>query len=101
MPAYSIAEVDILDPAAMNTYRQIAVPAITAYGGRLLFGGQPEVAEGDWPEDRRLTVFEFPDPAARRAWYDSPEYAPARALIRTAMRRNLLFLSTEETKPPS
>lgn len=40
---------------------------------------------------QRIVVIEFPAMEQLRAWYDSPEYAPARALARTALRRRLLF----------
>ena len=39
-----------------------------------------------------VAVVEWPDMAALRAWYDSPEYAPAREIAATAMRRRLTFL---------
>lgn len=62
--------------------------------------GEPTVAEGAWPPARRLVVIAFPDMAALRAWYDSPEYAPARALAATAVHRRVLFAEGEQDSSP-
>ncbi|MDQ3738177.1 MAG: DUF1330 domain-containing protein [Actinomycetota bacterium] len=43
------------------------------FGGRfLVHGATVEVREGRWPGT--VVVIQFPDIAAARAWYDSPEY---------------------------
>lgn len=41
-------------------------------------GGESEVVEGP-PDDRRIVLVEFPDMESARTFYDSPEYAPAKA----------------------
>jgi uncharacterized protein (DUF1330 family) len=57
-----------------------APDARSLYGGRhIARGGATEVKEGEWRPER-LVLLEFPDLAAGRAWWDSPEYAPAKAL---------------------
>jgi len=92
MPAYSVTEVEVIDSEAYGKYRELARAAIAKYGGRFLVRGRtPIVAEGEWPAQRRLVVIEFPSLAQLKRWYDSPEYAPARALATTALRRRLLF----------
>jgi len=40
----------------------------------------------------RVNVIEFPSMEQLRAWYDSHEYAPARDIARSALRRRLLFV---------
>lgn len=77
MPAYVLGEIRTDDPAKLakltETYVPPALQSIADYGGRLLAGGQPEMLDGG-PEPVRAVVVEFPDAAAARRWYHSPEY---------------------------
>ena len=80
MPAYVIVDITVNDPKAYDEYRRLAPPSITAYGGRYIVrGGETTTLEGDW-RPTRLVVLEFPDSARARAWWSSPEYAPAKKL---------------------
>jgi uncharacterized protein (DUF1330 family) len=93
VPAYSITEVETLDEQQARTYQEVARAAVTRYGGRyLVLAEEPTVAEGQWPSGQRVVIIEFRSMDQLKAWYDSPEYAPARALARTALRRRLLFV---------
>jgi len=78
MSAYWIAHVTVTDPAAYAGYQALAPAAFAAHGARFLArGGEAEVLEG--PALDRHVVIEFPDLAAARACYRSPEYQAARA----------------------
>lgn len=93
MPAYSITEVETLDEDGRRRYAELATAAVEQYGGRyLVLAAEPTVAEGEWPTERRVVVIEWPSMDRLRAWYDSPEYAGARDVGRTALRRRLLFV---------
>jgi uncharacterized protein (DUF1330 family) len=93
MAAYSMTDVEVLDADAFARYREVAGPAVARYGGRFLVrGAEPVVAEDEWPSGQRVNVIEFPSMEQLKAWYDSPEYAPARAIARKALRRRLLFV---------
>jgi uncharacterized protein (DUF1330 family) len=93
VPAYSITEAEILDAEGAKRYAELAQAAIAHYGGRYLVrGAEPIVAEGDWPSHQRVVVLEFPSMDQLRAWYDSAEYARARSVARSALRRRLLFV---------
>jgi uncharacterized protein (DUF1330 family) len=91
-PAYSITEVlEVLDPAGAQRYSELTPVAVEKFGGRfVVLGAQPTVAEGD--AGLVLAVVEWPDMETLQAWYDSEEYAPAREIAATAMRRRLVFL---------
>jgi uncharacterized protein (DUF1330 family) len=92
MPAYSITDVEVLDSDGFTRYRELARSAVARYGGRFLVrGAEPFVAEGEWPSGQRVNIIEFPSMDQLRAWYDSPEYAPARDIARNALHRRLLF----------
>ncbi len=79
MPVYVIADGRAPDPGKLDEYRRRNGELVPAHGGRFLVrGGAHEVLEGSW-EPGRLVIMEFPDHAAARAWYDSPEYVELRA----------------------
>lgn len=79
-PCYFIARVTVHDPAAYEAYKTAAHATIVAAGGRYLVRGA-EVAqvEGGAPDPRRLVILEFPDRASAEAWWNSPDYARAKA----------------------
>jgi uncharacterized protein (DUF1330 family) len=80
MSAYIVVQVDVKDAEAYEEYKALAPPSIEAYGGRYIVrGGEVERLEGRW-SPKRLVVLEFPDTARARAWWESPEYAAAKAL---------------------
>jgi uncharacterized protein (DUF1330 family) len=93
MTAYVISEVEILDEAQGQRYRELAGASITRYGGRYIVrGANPEVLEGDWPANQRVVVVEFPSMEQAHRWYTSPEYAEALALRRSALNRRLVLV---------
>jgi uncharacterized protein (DUF1330 family) len=74
MPAYFVAELEITNLTAMEPYRAAVPATIAQYGGRFLTrGGATQLVEGG-PEPKRIVILEFPDAAAVKRWYDSPEY---------------------------
>src|SRR5258706_676860 len=93
MAAYSITDVEVLKADGFKRYRELAGAAVARYGGRFLVrGAEPVVAEGEWPSGQRVNVIEFHSMEQLRAWYDSPEYAPARDIAKNALPRRLLFV---------
>jgi uncharacterized protein (DUF1330 family) len=90
MTAYVIADIEVLDPAGYEAYRQQVPATIAAYGGRYLArGGATEVLEGSW-SPRRCVILEFPSMAQLKAWWDSPEYQPVRAIRERTTRSHLV-----------
>ena len=80
MSAYLIAHVDVTNPEGYEEYRAQVPAVIAAYGGRYLVrGGACEVLEGSGGTGRRV-VLEFPSMAKLKAFWESPEYGPLRAL---------------------
>jgi len=65
-------------------------------GPYLVRGGASEVVEGG-PPAKTIMVLEFPSMADAKAWYESADYAEARAIGRQALRRRLIFI---EGVPP-
>lgn len=98
MSAFVISEVEILDEAAADRYRELATASIAAYEGRYLArGAHAHVVEGG-PTSRRIVLCEFPSLAHVRAWYASAEYAQALQFRDAALVRRLIFV---DGGPPS
>jgi uncharacterized protein (DUF1330 family) len=92
MTGYIIAEVDVTDPETYETYRAQTPGVIARYGGRFIIrGGAAELLEGDDPP-ARLVVIEFPDVAAARRFYDSPEYQKIIGIRHRAARSRLILV---------
>ncbi|GAC1529431.1 MAG: DUF1330 domain-containing protein [Acidimicrobiales bacterium] len=99
MPAFVLAEIDVVDPDAYESYKALASASVTAFGGAYrVRGGAVEVFEGEAPTGR-VVVLEFPDMEAARAWYYSDGYQAA-AAIRQAASRGRMFL-IDGVDPPS
>jgi uncharacterized protein (DUF1330 family) len=74
MAAYIIADVQVTDPDTYWTYRSQTPSIVQKYGGRFIVrGGEVAPLEGDW-QAGRVVVIEFPDMAAAKRFYQSPEY---------------------------
>ena len=74
MPAYLIAEIEMTNPTGFAPYRAAVAATVAQYGGRFLVrGGATELIEGG-PQPKTIVILEFPDAAAIKRWYDSPEY---------------------------
>ncbi|HZT51083.1 MAG TPA: DUF1330 domain-containing protein [Stellaceae bacterium] len=92
MVAYVIADLDVKNPAGLENYRAKVPETIAKYGGRFVVrGGAHEVLEGQW-RPRRMVVVEFPDMAALKRWYNSPEYRPLIAERRAAAATDLVVV---------
>jgi len=85
-------QITVGDPVAYERYKQLAQDAVAAYGGRYIVrGGATTTLEGTW-KTPRLVVLEFPDAERARAWWHSPEYAPAKALRQSCAETEMLLV---------
>jgi uncharacterized protein (DUF1330 family) len=92
MSGYIVLDVVVRDPVAYERYKQVAGATVTAYGGRYLVrGGASESLEGSW-RPTRLVILEFPSVAQARAWWTSPEYAPAKAIRQSCASTEMLLV---------
>ena len=93
MPAYVIGEAEILNPEKMKPYGPLIARSVEAYGGRYLArGAKPHVLEGG--PAHNVLIIEFADRDAAQRWYDSPEYAAAKAV--RAGNTNLRLMIVED-----
>ncbi len=92
MPAYVLVDITVKDAETYERYKQLAPPTIAAYGGRYLVrGGATETLEGTWTPTR-LAVLEFPTVERAREWWNSPEYAPAKAMRQASTQTDMLLV---------
>jgi uncharacterized protein (DUF1330 family) len=90
--AYIVANLKVRDPALFETYRAQVPAVIARYGGRYIVrGGAHHVLEGT-PDPQRVVMIEFPDVAAARRFFESPEYAPLSAMRREATTSSLYIV---------
>lgn len=74
MSAYLVANVDVHDAGAYEAYRSRTGAIVERHRGRFIVrGGTIHPLEGE-PPAPRLVIIEFPDLAAAKGFYDSPEY---------------------------
>lgn len=95
MSAYCFFDViEVTDPEKMESYRAAVFATVEKYGGRyVVIGGPIDVVEGHW-RPAFPVMLEFPALPDARRWYDSPEYAPLKALRLAATRGNAVFLTS-------
>jgi len=92
MPAYVVVSVDVKDPVRYEDYKRMVPPTVKPYGGRFIVrGGQVQPREGSWTP-QRFVILEFPSVERANAWYDSPEYAPAKALRQATSTADLIIV---------
>ena len=92
MPAYIVVEIAIRDAETYERYKTMAPPSIARYGGRYIVrGGRTETLEGAWTPSR-FVLLEFADANTAKAWWSSPEYAPAKALRQSCSDTDMLLV---------
>jgi uncharacterized protein (DUF1330 family) len=78
----------ISNPAALTAYGKLALPAITAGGGRFAVRGMPAKAY-EAGLNQRCVVIEFDSLEKAIATYESPEYQAAKKLLEGAVERDV------------
>lgn len=92
MAGYVIAQIKVNDPEPYKEYVKQNTEIIGKFGGKFLArGGEMEVLEGECPYPR-IIVLEFPSTEAARKWYDSPEYAGAKAIRKATADTTLMIV---------
>ncbi len=92
MAAYVIVEVEVEDEAAYESYKKLTPATIAAYDGTFVVrGGKAEALEGGW-QPKRIVVLQFPSVEKAKAWWASPEYAPAKAIRQQAAITKMLVV---------
>jgi len=92
MTAYVIVEVEVTDPAGYEDYKKQVPPSLAAYDGKFVVrGGKCETLEGRW-QPQRIVVLEFPSLERAKLWWDSREYAAAKAVRQRAAKTKMIVV---------
>jgi len=92
MAGYVIAQIKVNDSEPFKDYVKRNTPVVEKYGGKFLVrGGEMEVLEGECPYPRAI-VIQFPNVAAAREWYDSPEFRELTLIRKAAADTNLMLV---------
>jgi uncharacterized protein (DUF1330 family) len=90
MSAYVIVEVEVLDKEKYERYKQLVPESIARYGGRFIVrGGKVQNLEGAWSPER-FVILEFPSAEKAIDWWNSEEYAEAKALRQAAAQSRMI-----------
>lgn len=98
MAAYvMIDRLSMTDADTFLAYPEPAESAVQMYGGRYVLphGMQVEALEGNW-KPNRVVLIEFDNRDQARRWWDSPEYADARAIHHGATISNIILIEGTE-----
>jgi uncharacterized protein (DUF1330 family) len=81
---YCVVDLDVKNRELMMPYSQKVADVVKKYGGRYLArSSEIKTIEGDW-RPTFVAILEFPDEAALRRFYASPEYEPLKKIRLTA-----------------
>ena len=81
MPAYVIVDTLIHDPDQYEEYKKLARPIAERYGGEYLVrGAEIDLIDQELWTPTRIVVLRFKDRQTARAFLDSDEYAPVKAM---------------------
>ncbi|MGR9090675.1 MAG: DUF1330 domain-containing protein [Gammaproteobacteria bacterium] len=73
MSAYVVVHGTVKDADKMQEYGGAAGPTVVAHGGEVVARGPATVLSGT-SDHQIAVVLKFPDAAAAKGWYESPEY---------------------------
>jgi uncharacterized protein (DUF1330 family) len=106
MAAYiMIDRLAVTDRDRFSAYLAPAAAAVQRYGGRYVLphGTTIEALEGNWKPER-LVIIHFDDALYAKRWWDSPDYAEAKAIHREATIANIILVagaSSPAARPPA
>ncbi len=92
MLAYVISDINVINLARYENYREVVAPAIDRFGGRYLAqAASVEVLEGTW-NPTRIVVVEFPSRDDALRFFSSPEVQHARSLRQNVAMVNMILV---------
>ncbi len=97
MKHYTVAEMDITDPAWIRDYVRHVTPMVERGGGRYLARtGQIEKVEGERSQPQFIVLIEWPSKQAADEFYDSEEYRPYREARKGGAENEFMLVAGED-----
>lgn len=94
MAAYVLIDrLSVTDPDRFRGYARPARSAVACHGGRYILPHATQIGalEGNWTPNR-IVLIEFGDAEQATTWWDSAEYAEARAIHYAATISNIILI---------
>ena len=86
----------VKDIEAFREYAAKVYPIIARHGGKYVAVDKtPDVRDGEWPFVRTVIVA-YPNYAAAKGWYDSPEYKETIPIRKRAIDANIVMVRDPE-----
>ncbi|QLC26999.1 DUF1330 domain-containing protein [Parasphingopyxis algicola] len=97
MPAYMIVTAKIADrDAFIQGYGMAAAKLVEQFGGRyVLRAPGAELLEGDFGDGASMVISEWPDKAAAKAFWNSPEYREVKKLREGCAECQVLLIEAD------
>ena len=97
MKHYTVAELQVTDPAWVRDYVVNVTPMVQAHGGRYLARtGRSETFEGERTPPQTMLLIEWPSREAAHEFYGSEEYRPYREARRQGSRGVFMLVAGED-----
>ena len=92
MPAFVVVDVEVQDKEKYESYKQLVPASLARYDGRFVVrGAKVQNLEGTWAP-QRFVILEFPSLEKAIAWWNSEEYAEAKALRQASARSQMIVV---------
>jgi uncharacterized protein (DUF1330 family) len=94
MAAYILIDrLAVTNPDALGAYEPVASTTVAGYAGRYVLPDAMHIEglEGNW-RPNHVVLIEFEDAARAKRWWNSAEYAGARATHREATISNIILV---------
>jgi uncharacterized protein (DUF1330 family) len=95
-----IDRLEVIDREQFRVYSRLASASVKHHGGRYVMPHQTEIEslEGNW-KPNCIVLIEFGSVERARRWWNSPEYAQARAIHHAATISNILLVDGMSNPP--
>ena len=95
MATYLIVDINVSDRTKFKEYAKSVQSTVKGYGGCYLCRwGVPECLEGEW-DANKIVLVRFDTAERARAWWNSEEYRPLKALRREASKTRVLLVDDQ------
>jgi uncharacterized protein (DUF1330 family) len=95
MAAYLIVDINVADRSKFKEYATAVQSTVEAYGGSYpCKWGIAETMEGEW-DVNKIVLIKFETTEQAKAWWNSEEYRPLKALRREASTTRVLLVDDQ------
>ena len=92
MPAYLIAQINVINDDSYKEYLEKVTPIVEKYGGKYIIrAGKFKKVLGNW-DYKRNVVIRFPSYDIALKWYNSKEYLPVRKIRENNSIGNVIII---------